>query len=470
MASAWMPHGIDQGNKTRYGGVNSDSESSKSDDSDKKSKKKKKKVSDKHKKANRKSKLSKNLSKSSSRKTSTPTLQPKKIDPLLELSSSVMNGEKINLNSENSETSDFRNGSSSSTNISESLTNDSQDQKNKKKDEPEQEEEKYDNLAHELIGNLVVWNPMNWNIRKLCRRRVEYNWEGRLTELELSKSLCYKNNEALFYIIQTKTEELPHFTDDMNKIHSVRQKMRVFTPFLVKGSGTSDFPWPVHVVSECELMDDKQTTKPDICNQKFLVHSQEEKISKVLTTIHPSDHCDKLEILSDLRNHYTDKSQASSFIINISEVDDSLSYINVGRETAVRIKVDSYFIKVLRAISTTGFPSLIEMKNEAERLLLQIYKSKKVKDHGVEWYVDVEYELTMKCKSNIEYIRSSIPKYEILAYRIVPPKGISWTDITTWPVSALKRLGLLNADAEATMKVIETNIFRANLTLEYYYI
>jgi len=387
---------------------------------------------------------------------------PKTIDPLLEILSS--NGQQ---NSSNGIISQPSSSNVQDTSIIE--------RKKREEDEGDGQSQKfeYNEFEMKLLGMLDHWDPMRWNYRLLCKRSINYRMRGRLAEFESGgKDLCYIDNTKMMRIIKTKPEELVHMPLEMVKIHMGRQNMRVFTPFVIFGYGTSDLPIPVYITSQCELESDKQTTRIDSCNQKSVVTgaSSDSGDFKILMTIYPLNTNTQPEIVTDNRIVFTDKSSSNSFQLNLQEVEGSLittTSMN-GQFTSVKIRVGSYFEKVINGLSQTFIPSLFDMKKDAEDLMFQIKRSTKYEDDGVFYYNQVDYYLTMKCRDHIEKIRLSVPKYEILAYKATPPPGVSWTDSSTWSVADMNKLGFLGLEPPEVAKLIENRFFNIDFTLDYY--
>lgn len=394
----------------------------------------------------------------------------KKVDPLIELSS-ASNGQVINAPGGNTSSTTISSITEGGTSLQETSI---VERKKIEQEEADEEGPNYGQFEMQLLGMLDVWDPMKWDIELLCHRRVEFSWNGRLAEFAAQTTrtdLCYKNNTRMMNIMRTKFEELVHFTTKMVEIHESRQKMNVFTPFVIKGRGTSDLPFPVHVVSHCELEADKYTTKADSCNQKYITSpSNKDTDMKVLMTIYPMNNTPEIEIVTDNRVQFTDKSAASSFQLNLNEIDESISDTTNGGQRSVKIKVGSYFEKVLYALAATGFPSLYEMKTDAENLIRQIKSSKKSPDFGCEWYSQLDYMLVLRCKAHVEYIRASIPKYDIMGYKVILPEGVNWTDNATWSAAYMSQLGLLDVSDFVLSQIISEKRFNISMTLDFYYI
>lgn len=393
---------------------------------------------------------------------------PKTIDPLLE----ILSGNNGQINNSSGSTSQLNISSPSSSNVQDTSII---ERKKREEDEGDGQSQKfeYNEFEMKLLGMLDHWDPMRWNYRLLCKRVVNYQMRGRLAEFESGgKDLFYYDNTKMMRIIKTKPEELVHMPIEMVKIHIGRQNMRVFTPFVIFGYGTSDLPYPIQITSQCELESDKQTTRIDSCNQKCVATglSSDSGDMKILMTIYPFNTNTQPEIVTDNRNVFTDKSSSNSFQLNLQEVEGSLMTTTSmnGQYNGVKIKVGSYFEKVINGLSQTYIPSLFDMKKDAEDLMYQIKKSTKYEDGGVFYYNQVDYYLTMKCRDHIEKIRLSVPKYEILAYKASPPPGISWTDSSTWSISYMNQLGFLGIELPEVVKLIENRFFNISFTLEYY--
>lgn len=475
MAASGFYQQIEKGSKSRYN--DEDSKKAYEDvqkEDELREQKKKKKLAERTKKKKPQRNTSNLVSfggtprKKSSGSGSTSSV-PKTIDPLLEMLSGT-NGQVINPN-----------GNASQPNQSSSISP-VQDMSiiERKKREGEEEESQsskfdYNEFEMKLLGMLEVWDPMRWNMNLLCKRSVTHRFRARLAEFESGgKDICYTDNTRMMRIIKTKPEELVHMPIEMVKIHVGRQNMRVFTPFLMLARWTSNLPIDIQIISQCELEDDKQTTRADSCNQLSVVTglSSDSGETRILLTIPAMSTSTKSIIVTDNRNVFTDKSSSNSFQLNLQEVEGSIVTTVMGGThiMGAKIKVGSYFERVISGLSQTFIPSLSEMKRDAEDLMCQIRKSPKYEDNGVFYYNQVDYYLTMKCKDHIEKIRLSVPKYEIMAYKAVPVPGASWTDSSTWSIMHMNQLGLLGIEPQEVKALCETRTFDLSLTIDYIFI
>lgn len=341
-------------------------------------------------------------------------------------------------------------------------------------------------------GLIVDWSPFFWRREFLPHRTISLKWSATLEKFagsDRKEDVLTLNGPAFWNIFRTTQDDRFFLSSLLQELHIFRQNYKTYTPFVITAKGHSDLPFPVSVISQCDLGSDNITLIKDACNQK-VKRSITGEIYPVMCDIYPSSIPSEEIVVTDFRNAFSLDSVKTAFCMNVDRIIDSYREIFMtATKSFINIREGSVLQQVIEALSVVQTPAFDEVKAVASQLIVQMNntsKQKLIPEDPTLWFMHIPPENVHFIINFVKKLSDSIPRYKNFSLKLVPEGNAKWTDASLWSRRYMKESGLdniplpktseekasstTNADPTAVTSVSKRIVFSVWLDLTIYFI
>ena len=334
---------------------------------------------------------------------------------------------------------------------------------------------------HLLTGITRVWRPPYWRLDLLISRNHSFNIRGTLKELSnsiLEKDIYRLSGEKFWQIFKTGTKDDYWLSIEMNSMHEDRQDHKTMTPIIMDIHYTSDLPFKIQMISQCNYDSNSRTHEIDQCNQTTFDDPISKNIYSILCTLEPGEH--EIEKVADFRKAYSPDYVKTIFKIKREEIKDCWQTIKNGRDIIATILVGSHLQRIVAGLANFSNAAFREKRPLAIELMTQMNAAEK-RDFwntgGKQyWFMPLDAGIVQDLVEFIEGLTLTIPRFHELFFKFQPVPGVEWTVPGTWSLKHVKDMGITKlvhgstGNATLSQQLLEQKIFTISIDLKYYYI
>ena len=331
---------------------------------------------------------------------------------------------------------------------------------------------------HLMTGITRVWRPPYWRLDLLICRDLQFNIRGPLSSFStdvLEKNIYRLTGDKFWDVFKTGTKDDYWLSVEMNSMHTDRQIHKSVTPIMIEMQYSSDLPFKVHMISQCNFDGNSGQHVTDPCNQTFFDDPLSRMTYPFLCTIEPGSNVHEMKRVSDFRKAYSPDYVKTIFKIQREEIRACWKLIQNGKFSVATIAVGSHLEKIIFGLSNMSNAAFREKRPMAESLMRQMIVAKQTDfwKTGQMWYMELDPDLVVDLVDFIENLTLTIPRFYELCFRFQPVPGVEWTSPGTWSLKDIKDMGitkLVFGGGGTITQLLEQKIFTISVTMKYYYI